>query len=879
MDADGANEMNDEEVAALLAGGPFVSASALLVATGTPPRAVFATPAMFELLGARDLAGLEAVVLRAESPGARRFRQLAQSLPLGGPARLERLRFFRAGHPLPLGLICARVPSAEGGEFLVAGSPSRSSEEAPHASISLPPAPEPPPLGSVAALASPPLDGPVRFLWSLDANDHFGPTDFALSARLGPNAPRPGETSAALLARLRLDPANAFARAIASRRTFSALRFEWPDANGARALVVLISGAPVVDRDRNFGGFRGFGVFTGEDAPFIAAPEAPAEIVAAFEPPPGEAPRGGRDGGAEIVVLRPGAVIPQAAANVVPLRPSAFNAPGAAPEDAEPRDETDSVELTAQERDAFREIARALGVRPRTPHAPEAEESDEERAPPERDPEPETSAESNASALIDLLPIGVLVTRGGEAVYANRTLLDLVGFTSLEDLTAAGGLERIFAGGDPSAMVSGQSGIALTGPDAQALKVDAQAHAISWDGAPAMLISVRRSLEAEQEAQLQALQREAAAVAHDLQTALDAAADGFIRLDALGRILAMNKKAEALFGYEEKLAAGESFLILLAPAAQGEAAAGLDCVARAETGAPELPSQEVLARDREGRMFPVRLVFGALSGAESREFLALFFDLSREKAAEREWQAARAAAEKANARKTDFLARVSHEIRTPLHAILGFAEVMMEERFGPIGNERYKDYVKDIHVSGQHVISLANDLLDLSKIEAGKMELEFAPINANRIIRECVALMQPQAARERVIMRLSLFDKLPNVMADERSLRQIMLNLMSNAVKFNEPGGQVIVSTAVDEAGHALIRVRDTGVGMNESELEVALEPFRRVGGARREDGTGLGLPLTKALVEANHADFSIKSRKEHGTLVEVAFPGVRAAQ
>ena len=117
-------------------------------------------------------------------------------------------------------------------------------------------------------------------------------------------------------------------------------------------------------------------------------------------------------------------------------------------------------------------------------------------------------------------------------------------------------------------------------------------------------------------------------------------------------------------------------------------------------------------------------------------------------------------------------------------------------------------------------------------------------------------------------------------MADERSLRQIMLNLMSNAVKFNEPGGQVIVSTAVDEAGQALIRVRDTGVGMNESELGVALEPFRRVGGgARRDDGTGLGLPLTKALVEANHADFSIKSRKEHGTLVEVAFPSVRAAQ
>ena len=176
-------------------------------------------------------------------------------------------------------------------------------------------------------------------------------------------------------------------------------------------------------------------------------------------------------------------------------------------------------------------------------------------------------------------------------------------------------------------------------------------------------------------------------------------------------------------------------------------------------------------------------------------------------------------------------------------------------------------------------MSLANDLLDLSKIEAGKMELEFAPVDANRIVRECVSLMQPQAAQEHIIVRLSLFDKLPNVMADERSLRQILLNLMSNAVKFNEPGGQVIVSTALDEAGHPVIRVRDTGAGMDEGELVTALEPFRQIGGAHRAGGSGLGLPLTKALAEANHAGFSIKSRKEQGTLVEVAFPTTQAAQ
>ena len=115
------------------------------------------------------------------------------------------------------------------------------------------------------------------------------------------------------------------------------------------------------------------------------------------------------------------------------------------------------------------------------------------------------------------------------------------------------------------------------------------------------------------------------------------------------------------------------------------------------------------------------------------------------------------AAQAASAAKTDFLAQVSHESSTPLHAILGFAEVMMEERFGPIGNERYKDYLNDIHASGVHVMSLADDLLDLSKIEAGKLELAFAPVDANNLIRDCVSMMQPQAARERIIMRVSLF--------------------------------------------------------------------------------------------------------------------------
>jgi signal transduction histidine kinase len=201
---------------------------------------------------------------------------------------------------------------------------------------------------------------------------------------------------------------------------------------------------------------------------------------------------------------------------------------------------------------------------------------------------------------------------------------------------------------------------------------------------------------------------------------------------------------------------------------------------------------------------------------------------------------------------------------------------MMEEQLGPLGNERYRDYLKDIHSSGGHVMSLVNDLLDLSKIEAGRLDLSFSSVDANRIISECVSIMQPQAQRERVILRLSLAAKLPNLVADERSLRQIVLNILSNAVKFNQPGGQVIVSTALTETGDAVLRVRDTGIGMSEREVETALEPFRQIQTSRQTTGTGLGLPLTKAMVEANRAAFVIRSRKGEGTLVEVSFPATR---
>lgn len=232
-------------------------------------------------------------------------------------------------------------------------------------------------------------------------------------------------------------------------------------------------------------------------------------------------------------------------------------------------------------------------------------------------------------------------------------------------------------------------------------------------------------------------------------------------------------------------------------------------------------------------------------------------------------------AQQAAAAKASFITKVSHEIRTPLNSMIGFAEVIMAERFGAIGNERYREYLNDIHTAGTQLVSLLNDLVDLSKVESGQLDLNFASLDLNDLTRQCVAVMQPQANRARIIIRSALAPELSHIVADPRSVRQIVINLLSHAIKLTGPGGQIIISTAVADGGEAVLRVRDTGVGMRETEIDAALDPFRDTdtsaswGGA----GNGLGLPLTKALAEANHAAFRIKSAPNSGTLVEIAFP------
>ncbi len=232
-------------------------------------------------------------------------------------------------------------------------------------------------------------------------------------------------------------------------------------------------------------------------------------------------------------------------------------------------------------------------------------------------------------------------------------------------------------------------------------------------------------------------------------------------------------------------------------------------------------------------------------------------------------------AQRAAAANADLLAKMSHEIRGPLNTITGFSEIILAERFGAIGHERYRDYLQDINAAGLQIASALNDLLDLSKVETGQFDLAFADVDLNAVIQQCVSVMQPQASRARIIIRTSLAPQLGEVLADERALRQILLNLLSHAIKLTGPGGQAIVSTARTQSGEAVLRVRDTGIGMSAKELEAALQTSEQTPApaSLSPAGSGLGLRLIRALTEANRARFSIESAPDAGTLVEIVFP------
>lgn len=525
--------------------------------------------------------------------------------------------------------------------------------------------------------------------------------------------------------------------------------------------------------------------------------------------------------------------------------------------------------LSKPERDAFDKIAEALA----DAFGPRILAETPDRAIVPQAPVPSRKAEAPADsgptvdiALLDKLPVALAILRGGDIIHANKAFLDLCGYPDVASIDADGGFAQVFEG---AALNRDASIPAIRRRDGVEIPVSARLHSMPMDGGIASLLVVQETVATTSRDRLATAEQRA----EDMEAILDTATDGVLVLDQKGLVIGANKSAEALFGNERSHMIGMAFVDLLAPESHRSALDYLDGLGRNALSSVLNDGREVIGRVAGGGLVPLFMTVGRVSATK---FCAVLRDITQWKRAEEELTSAKKAAENASSQKSDFLAKMSHEIRTPLNAIIGFSEVMMEERFGPIGNDRYKEYLRDIHVSGTHIMSLVNDLLDLSKIEAGKLELTFEAVGLNDVVRECAALMQPQANRERIIIRTSLSSSLPPVVADNRSLRQIILNLLSNAVKFNSAGGQVIVSTLYEETGEVVLRVRDTGQGMSEGDIVKAMEPFRQLSTSRTGGGTGLGLPLTKALVEANRAAFQIDSTPGQGTMIQITFPSTR---
>ncbi len=842
-----------------------------------------------------------------------RLDVLASGLAPVSGVRLERLELPSASGPIVLTAACRRVRHDDGRTLLVVAAQAPSTAAAPPAVAASTAesgpavAPEPAPVAPAPA----PLPDKVRFLWEVTADGLITSVSREALDVFGHELGRDmvGRHWSALCGALVHDPSGGVQAAFEAGKTWSGRSTLWRIPGSDRAYPVTLAGLPISDAARQFTGWRGFGVIDTRAAePFpVTVPDAgpdqvsPAEAAGMdaqspapqpLEPAsePGLAAPDKEDRLPAMLAVQPSepaaaATPPAPATNIVPIRPL----------DPPPR-------LSRSERHAFREIAKALGARiegeePESadapavagepPHdaTPSQSEDIDVPAPPVSGPflvdrvvhlaPPAPPRDDMYVALLDKLPIGVLVLRVGAISYANRTLLDLLDVAGFDDLKAYG-VDRLFRGAAPN---EGGGVFTLTRPDGEPEPVDARLSAIMWHGEPATLMSFRRALDQGNMARVEALKLDVARAtdkARELTAILDTATDGVATFDERGRILSLNRSAEALFGYDQREVSGENFTLLLAPESHITALDYLDGLKGGGVASLLNDGREVQGRVRQGGRIPLFMTMGRVADGEDKIFSAVLRDMTAWKRAEADLLEAKRHAERASAQKSDVLAKISHEIRTPLNAILGFAEVMSEERFGPIGNERYKEYLGDIHQSGGYLISLINDLLDLAKIEAGKMDLNFTGVSLNEIASAAVSLLQPEANRQRVVLRTGLQPRLPAVVADDRSLRQIVINLLSNAVKFTDAGGQVIISTTLGDRGEVILRVRDTGVGMTDKELALAMEPFRQVSATRRGTGTGLGLPITKALVEANKGQLAITSAKNEGTLAEITFPPQR---
>jgi PAS domain S-box-containing protein len=360
-----------------------------------------------------------------------------------------------------------------------------------------------------------------------------------------------------------------------------------------------------------------------------------------------------------------------------------------------------------------------------------------------------------------------------------------------------------------------------------------------------------------------------------LRDILRIAPEVIISTDANGMILMFNDAAENTFGYDADAIIGQSLDVLLPENVLDVHGRHLkDFVEGAETARLIGGRGEISGRRRDGSIFPADASISKLHSGGEIILTVTMHDITDRRQAEEDLRAAVVAAERANRAKTEFLATMSHELRTPLNAIIGFSETMSGQYFGPLGSEKYVEYADDIRSSGEHLLQLINDLLDLSAIEAGKHQLSMEPLSVQDVIDDCAAIMSERASEKQIDYMSDVSHSLPPVMADRRALKQIFLNLLANAVKFTPDGGKVTL-TATASTNAMTFEIRDTGTGIPNEKLATLTDPFVRgeTDPHKSQEGTGLGLAIVKSLVDLHNGDLTIESEVGVGTTVTVRLP------
>lgn len=350
--------------------------------------------------------------------------------------------------------------------------------------------------------------------------------------------------------------------------------------------------------------------------------------------------------------------------------------------------------------------------------------------------------------------------------------------------------------------------------------------------------------------------------------------EAFIVADAARRLTRVNAAFTRDFGYTQSEIVGRDGSIVFADLDEFERV-GREIPDGVSPGNPQ--PFEVKFRRKNGEIFIGEMIRSRIidDSGHMIGYVSVIRDISSRKETEKEVLQAMNAAESGNRAKSEFLANMSHEIRTPLNAIIGFSDIILSGAFGGLGHEKHVEYVEDIRHSGEHLLGIINDILDISKIEANQYDLELEVVDLAEIIDSTLRIINEQICNAALELNIVIADDLPRIHADPMAVKRMLINLLSNAIKFTPPGGRIEIALAREASGDMTIGVSDTGVGIGEDDLERVLAPFVQVASAMARDhqGTGLGLPITKWLIEEHGGHMEVASAEGEGTRITLVFP------